>query len=50
MVEDVDMVLPIFDVVLSLDDVDGLFEPDNVALNTVLDVQGDVEIVLCNLF
>ena len=38
-----------FDVVFVLDDVDGLFEPDAVALNTVFDVQGDVEVVLCNL-
>ena len=41
--------MPIFDVVLLLDVVDRLFEPDVVAFNTVLDVQGDVEVVLCNL-
>ena len=45
---DVDVV-PIFVVVLLLDDADGLLEPDAVAFNTVLDVQGDVKVVLCNL-
>ena len=49
LLDDVNFVLPIFDVVLLLDDVDGLFESDVVAFNTVLDVQGDVEVVLCNL-
>ena len=47
--DDVDFVLPIFVVVLLLDDVDGLLELDAVAFNTVLDVQGDVEVVLRNL-
>ena len=46
---DVNFVLAIFDVVLLLDDVDGLFELDAVVFNTVLAVQGDVEVVLCNL-
>ena len=46
---DVDVILPNFVVVLLLNDVDGLFEPDAVDSNTALDVQGDVEVVLCNL-
>ena len=37
------------DVVLVFDDVDRLIEADAVVFNTVLDVQGDVEVVLWNL-
>ena len=50
LLDDVDFILPVFVVVVLLDDVDGLFKPDAVAFNTGLDVQGDVEVVLCAIF
>ena len=50
LLNDANFVLPIFDVVLLLDDVDGRFEPDAVPFNTVLDVQGDVEVVFFSIW
>ena len=45
LLDDVDGVLPFCDVVVLLDGVDGLFEPDAVVFITVLDVQGVLDVI-----
>ena len=50
--EDVEVVLAIFVVVFLVDDVDkvdGQVDADVLGFHTVLDVQGEVEVVLCEL-
>ena len=43
------IVLTILEVVLLVDDLNELLEPDVVGFDTVLDVPGAVEVVLCKL-
>ena len=50
--EDIEVVLAMFVVLLLVDDVDevaGQVDADVLGFHTVLDVQGEVEVVLCEL-